>query len=740
MALMKQLRSSLVGTKAESIGEKAGDLRARGDSERDARNWESAAALYLEHLNKEPTDFAIWVQRGNCLKEAGDLAGAEEAYRRAIALNEEDSDVHLQLGHLMKRAHRLDEAVKSYQRSLDLDPGLSHALSELKALGISVSSSRRGLERLNDSPILYLDIYDLIAFLRQNLRVTGIQRVVAGILSSHLESGSSTTNVQYCAASPDDDGLIVFDPGRLRGLVSYISSPWVDRDILDKILGDLLDQAILADTRPGDVYVILGAFWIVQDYGIWLLRLKEKGVLIGTYIYDLIPITHPQFVTESSRDAVNERYIEVFLLTDFFLTISEYVASEVQGVLKSEANVKKPVRAVPLAHQLPKSNATLAISDALLILAERPFVLSVCTLEGRKNHALLYRVWSSMVRKYGFANVPELVLVGKWGWRIEEFVTMCNSDNFLNGKIIIQSDLRDHELAYLYEQCLFTVFPSFVEGWGLPVGESLAFGKPCLASNTTSIPEVGGDLVVYFNPYDVFGATEVIERAIFDSQFVPSLARRIEAEFKPRSWADVTETFLATVEDCASSLRADRARVALPYRASIRVEAGKLYEISGVAISRSQISWAQKLIRLVRYSGWHALEPWGTWSAKRRAEVRFDVGNEHVGRTATVYLELKLPPGGAGSVVITDGQRSSSVITSLNSDPKWVKYHMPINSEGVLQIFVEARGVTKTGLSGDTREIFVGFSGLGYHLDGDIGSRLNIVEELLVKNGIVCIS
>ena len=60
--------------------------------------------------------------------------------------------------------------------------------------------------------------------------------------------------------------------------------------------------------------------------------------------------------------------------------------------------------------------------------------------------------------------------------------------------------LTDADLKVLYEGCLFTLFPSFYEGWGLPVTESLAFGKPCIASNRSSIPEAGGKLARYIDP------------------------------------------------------------------------------------------------------------------------------------------------------------------------------------------------------------------------------------------------
>ena len=62
---------------------------------------------------------------------------------------------------------------------------------------------------------------------------------------------------------------------------------------------------------------------------------------------------------------------------------------------------------------------------------------------------------------------------------------------------------------------MFTLFPSLFEGWGLPLGESLALGKPCLAASGTALPEAGGDLCRYFDPEDV-GAAHRAVTALLD--------------------------------------------------------------------------------------------------------------------------------------------------------------------------------------------------------------------------------
>jgi glycosyltransferase involved in cell wall biosynthesis len=95
---------------------------------------------------------------------------------------------------------------------------------------------------------------------------------------------------------------------------------------------------------------------------------------------------------------------------------------------------------------------------------------------------------------------------------------------------------------------LFTVFPSLCEGWGLPIAESLMHGKFCVASNRTSIPEVGGDLVDYFDPSDEADALAKIERLLLDPDYLAAREARLKSEYRPRSWADCVHTLIGTLD------------------------------------------------------------------------------------------------------------------------------------------------------------------------------------------------
>jgi glycosyltransferase involved in cell wall biosynthesis len=95
--------------------------------------------------------------------------------------------------------------------------------------------------------------------------------------------------------------------------------------------------------------------------------------------------------------------------------------------------------------------------------------------------------------------------------------------------------MSDAQLDWLYTHCMFTVYPSVYEGWGLPVAESLAYGKLCISSNTSSMPEIAGDLIEYFSPYDPAACLALLEKYL-DPEVRQHKEAEIKKNYAPRSW------------------------------------------------------------------------------------------------------------------------------------------------------------------------------------------------------------
>ena len=154
------------------------------------------------------------------------------------------------------------------------------------------------------------------------------------------------------------------------------------------------------------------------------------------------------------------------------------------------------------------------ISDRIKKLTIQPYIMTVSTLREYKNMIGLVRAFILFKELHKDSDL-NLVLVGK------DFKN--NSVRMQIGELCEERDdvvftgfVTDEELVYLYKKCLVTGFASFFEGFGLPVLESLYYGKTVICSNSTSLPEVGGDAVEYCDPYDVESIEYAIERVVLD--------------------------------------------------------------------------------------------------------------------------------------------------------------------------------------------------------------------------------
>ena len=163
--------------------------------------------------------------------------------------------------------------------------------------------------------------------------------------------------------------------------------------------------------------------------------------------------------------------------------------------------------------------------------------------------------------------MPNLVFAGKIGWLVDDLLDDLQASDYLNGKIILLRGLSDAELQQAYRSCLFTVFPSLSEGWGLPIAESLAHGKFCVASNHTSIPEAGGNLVDYFDPLNEDDALAKIERPLIDPGYLAAREAQLRAEYRVRTWGDCVHALIGSLDEAVAE---DAQAVSQPARRASR--------------------------------------------------------------------------------------------------------------------------------------------------------------------------
>jgi hypothetical protein len=181
------------------------------------------------------------------------------------------------------------------------------------------------------------------------------------------------------------------------------------------------------------------------------------------------------------------------------------------------------------------------------LIAAGTYVLNVGTVEVRKNHVVLYRAWLHALA-HGL-EMPHLVIVGRIGWLAQDIAYQIRNDPRVKERIHILTDVDDAQLDWLYRHCAFTVYPSFYEGWGLPIAESLAAGKLCVASATSSMPEVGGELAAYADPLSAEDYARTISDLWTNPERRVAMEDRIRAEYRPVSWDETSRQVVAAVDE-----------------------------------------------------------------------------------------------------------------------------------------------------------------------------------------------
>lgn len=294
------------------------------------------------------------------------------------------------------------------------------------------------------------------------------------------------------------------------------------------------------DLKPGDVIVIMGATWGFEPYWRFLQRQTMAGVSVFLFVHDLIPLIVPEHVGDAVPDDFRKWLDAMSRVAAGFLTNSQSTKRDLQIYL-AQRGAPQPIEVVPLAHQFLTSDRPGArrLRARVLSDARLPYVLFVGTLESRKNLWGLARVWGRLIKELGF-KAPRLVLAGKSGWLKDDFDDLMRGTGSLEGNVRIIESPTEHELSYLYSNCLFTVFPSYYEGWGLPIGESLWFGKTCVTSKTSSMPEVGLDMCSYVDPHDLDDVYQAIKKMVVDVAHRSEFERRITRD-RLRTWTDVAE-------------------------------------------------------------------------------------------------------------------------------------------------------------------------------------------------------
>lgn len=252
-------------------------------------------------------------------------------------------------------------------------------------------------------------------------------------------------------------------------------------------------------------------------------------------IHDLVWKFVPETINERSL-FMECRIKNRMKRADTLCAVSENTAKDVRDLLGNNSNI------IILHNAADKEIFYRANSKEIQRVKikydiKKPYILSVGTLEPRKNIMTLIRAYERMYK----VNSYFLVLVGDKGWKNKDLLDMIEKHP-LKGNIIITGYVHKEDLAPLYTGAEVFVYPSFYEGFGLPILEAMQCFCPVITSNISSLPEVLGNAGILVHPADIEGIREAIEKVLNNKKLRTAMKKCGLARSKEFSWEKSART------------------------------------------------------------------------------------------------------------------------------------------------------------------------------------------------------
>jgi glycosyltransferase involved in cell wall biosynthesis len=326
---------------------------------------------------------------------------------------------------------------------------------------------------------------------------------------------------------------------------------------------------LLLDEGPGGVATILQSWGKALTRGWWpvnadghvlfntghmglersgyALCLRRAGARLISVVHDLIPITHPEYCLPGRRERHIERIRNIASFSKGIVVNSNQTLQALHAFCRDSRLTCPPAVVAPLGTNLPSDGRDQ-------VLVKEPYFVVLGNIEPRKNHWMLLQLWRRLVDRAGPA-APRLVVIGQRAWECENVVDLLERCEQLKGFVVEHVTCGDEELVDTLRHARALLYPSFVEGFGLPIAEALSLGVPVIASDLAVFKEFAGDVPEYVDPLDGRRWLELIEEYT-----LPESARRAAqiarmTAFVAPTWAQHFELVDRLLNEVGTHLR-----------------------------------------------------------------------------------------------------------------------------------------------------------------------------------------
>jgi glycosyltransferase involved in cell wall biosynthesis len=288
---------------------------------------------------------------------------------------------------------------------------------------------------------------------------------------------------------------------------------------------------------PNEKTILLlpDAYWTKMDVWPTVARYRDNGCFVCTVVYDLIPLSHPEFVGERRAEKFRKYIDSVIRNSDLIIAISDTVKQDIARYIQEnyhEDDVCRRISSFQLGADVPAISGSVRDRTAALFVkrtGNSPYLV-VGSFDPRKNH---HQVLDAFELLWATGSKLQLCFAGRVGGLSENLVQRINAHPELGQRFHIFHDMNDAELQHAYKNCSGVILASTVEGFGLPIVESLWHGTKTFVSDIPIHREVGGDNCTFFPLTD----PQILSNAIRDWESVKDFAVS-NTPIPPISWAE----------------------------------------------------------------------------------------------------------------------------------------------------------------------------------------------------------
>lgn len=390
---------------------------------------------------------------------------------------------------------------------------------------------------------LLIDVSRLVARQWRHRLPTGIDRVALAYVRHFGPRARAVVTLGSQAA--------VLGASESQRLFGWLLAQADDRASTLGLLPGLFN-APMNPPHPGSWFLNTGHTGLHRPgYAAMLARLGVRPLYL---VHDLIPISHPQYCRAPERLRHVARMRTALQTGSAIVCNSTATFDGLARFARQQSLPLPPAVVAPLAADTPRLADFAAGLPAAPIAV--PYFLMIGTIEPRKNHLLMLQVWQRLVERFG-ARAPKLVLIGQPGWECEHVLRLLERAPELRLHVLQPGRCDDRQLQAWILHARALLFPSFAEGFGLPVLEALRLQVPVIASDLPVFREFAGDLPDYVDPLDARGWQAAIEDYADEGHRRRARKREALRGFAGPDWP----RHFAAVEDLMRRIDATASRV-----------------------------------------------------------------------------------------------------------------------------------------------------------------------------------